>query len=414
MDQRPEVVQTDCCVVGGGPAGAMLGFLLARAGLDVVVLEKHGDFLRDFRGDTIHPSTLEVLDELDLADEFLALGPNLTPVLQGHTPLGTVGLDFRRLPTRFNYVAFIPQWDFLRFITEQAARFWGFHLRMNAEAYDLISDGGQVRGVRVREAAGELEVRAILTVAADGRSSVLRKRAGLPVVATSPPADVLWFRLPRQPRDPEVAQARAGAGGVLIMLNRGDYWQTGYTIPKGALQRLQAAGLPNLRAAIAERAPEYADRVEELRSWDQLRLLTVQADRLRRWYLPGLLCIGDAAHAMSPVGGVGINFAIQDAVEAANQLTEPLRAGRVDVADLAAVQRHRAWQVRLMQFMQARALEGALRLAAPTPSRRPAPASLLLAAFPKVPWLRDLPARVVGLGFRRVHVRPTRATLSRG
>jgi 2-polyprenyl-6-methoxyphenol hydroxylase-like FAD-dependent oxidoreductase len=392
----------------------MLGLLLARAGLDVVVLEKHGDFLRDFRGDTIHPSTLEVLDELGLADEFLALGPTLTPVLQGRTPLGTVGLDFRRLPTRFNYVAFIPQWDFLRFISEQAARFWGFHLRMNAEAYDLITEGGQVRGVRVREAVGELEVRATLTVAADGRSSVLRKRAGLPVVATSPPADVLWFRLPRRPGDPEVAQARVAGGGVLILLNRGEYWQAGYTIPKGAVQRLQAAGLPSLRAAIAERAPEYADRVEELNSWDQVRLLTVQADRLRRWYLPGLLCIGDAAHAMSPVGGVGINFAIQDAVEAANQLTEPLRAGRVGVSELAAVQRHRAWQVHLMQLIQARALDGALRLAAPARSRRPAPASLLLAAFPRVPWLRDLPARVVGLGFRRVHVRSPKATLGRG
>jgi 2-polyprenyl-6-methoxyphenol hydroxylase-like FAD-dependent oxidoreductase len=392
----------------------MLGFLLARAGLDVVVLEKHGDFLRDFRGDTIHPSTLEVLAELGLADDFLALRPNLTPLLQGRTPLGSVGLDFRRLPTRFKYVAFIPHWDFLRFITEKAGRFSGFHLRMNAEAYDLAREDGQVRGVRVHEAGGELLVRATLTVAADGRSSVLRERAGLPVVATSPPVDVLWFRLSRRPEDPEVALGRVGSGGVLVLLNRGDYWQTGYTIPKGGFQRLQDAGLSSLRSAVAERAPELADRVEELRSWEQVRLLTVQADRLRRWYLPGLLCIGDAAHAMSPVGGVGINFAIQDAVEAANLLIAPLRAGRVGVAELAAIQRRRAWQVRLMQFIQARAMAGALRLAASPPAHPPALAGLMLAALPRVPWLRDLPARVVGLGFRRVHVRPRKAILRSG
>ncbi|MDQ6921603.1 MAG: FAD-dependent oxidoreductase [Candidatus Dormibacteraeota bacterium] len=406
MVDRPALIQTGCSIVGGGPAGAMLGLLLARSGVDVTVLEKHGDFLRDFRGDTIHPSTLEILDQLGLAEDFLSLRPNLTPVLSGETPLGPVAIDFRRLRTRFRYIAFIPQWDFLEFITQRAAPLPGFHLRMNSEAVDLVVEDGQVRGVRVEEPGGALDVRAALTVAADGRSSLLRERAGLPLVNTSPPVDVLWFRLSRRPGDPEQALGRVGAGGVLVLLNRGGYWQTAYTIPKGSFQVLRAAGLQALRSAIAARAPELADRVQELTSWEQVRLLTVQANRLTRWYRPGLLCIGDAAHAMSPVAGVGINFAIQDAVEAANRLTGPLLAGRVGLSDLAAVQRRRAWQVRTMQFMQARALEGALRLANPSRPRGPAVARLVLRAFRHLPLLRDLPARVVGLGFRRVRVRP--------
>jgi 2-polyprenyl-6-methoxyphenol hydroxylase-like FAD-dependent oxidoreductase len=383
----------------------MLGYLLARSGVDVVVLEKHGDFLRDFRGDTIHPSTLDILDQLGLADDFLALGPNLTRVLRGQTPLGSVALDFRRLPTRFRYVAFIPQWDFLEFLTEKGAQLPDFHLRMNSEAFDLILEEGQVRGVRVCEPGGELEVRAPLTVAADGRGSVLRERAGLPLVVTSPPVDVLWFRLSRRPEDPEATLGQVGSGGVMVLLNRGSYWQTAYTIPKGSFQVLRASGLEALREAVATRAPELGDRVGELTSWDQVKLLTVQADRLTRWYRAGLLCIGDAAHAMSPVGGVGINFAIQDAVEAANRLAGPLLAGQVGTGELASVQRRRAWQVRAMQFMQAQALKGALRLAAPSGQTAPRLAPLVLAAVTRLPWVRDLPARLVGLGFRRVRVR---------
>jgi 2-polyprenyl-6-methoxyphenol hydroxylase-like FAD-dependent oxidoreductase len=317
-----------------------------------------------------------------------------------------MAFDFRRLRTRFPYVAFIPQWDFLEFITERAARLPGFHLHMNAEAFDLIVEDGAVRGVRVREPGGAREVRAPLTVAADGRSSVLRERAGLPLVATAPPVDVLWFRLSRRPDDPESALGRVGDGGVLVLLNRGAYWQTAYTIPKGTYEVLRAGGLEHLHSAIAGRAPELADRVHELTSWEQVKLLTVQSNRLERWYRDGLLFIGDAAHAMSPVGGVGINFAIQDAVEAANQLAGPLHAGRVTVRQLAAVQRRRAWQVRVMQFMQAQILKGALRLAAPSRTR-PAPlARLLLGVLGRVPGVRDLPPRLVGLGIRRVHVRP--------
>jgi 2-polyprenyl-6-methoxyphenol hydroxylase-like FAD-dependent oxidoreductase len=399
------VVRTGCCVVGGGPAGVMLGLLLARSGVDVVVLEKHGDFLRDFRGDTIHPSTLEILDQIGLADDFLALGPNLTRVVRGATPMGSVAIDFSRLPSRFRYIALIPQWDFLDFLVERAARLPAFHLRMNSEGFDLIEERGQVRGVRVREAGGDLEIRATVTVAADGRDSVIRDRAGLPLVATSPPVDVLWFRLTRKPDDPDVTLGHVGDGGVLVLLNRGDYWQTAYTIPKGSFQTLREEGLEALREALAGRAPELRDRVRELVSWDQVKLLTVQANRLERWYRPGLLCIGDAAHAMSPVGGVGINFAIQDAVEAANRLAGPLLAGEVAVRQLAAVQRSRAWQVRSMQFIQAQALKGALRLASPSGRRPPRLARLVLGALASVPVLRDLPARMVGLGLRRVRVR---------
>src|ERR1700738_3136600 len=352
MADRPSLIRTGCCIAGGRPAGAPRSLLLARSGVDVTVLEKHGDFLRDFRGDTIHPSTLEILDQLGLAEDFLAPGPDLTPVLRGQTPLGPVAIDFRRLRTRYPYIAFIPQWDFLEFITERAARLPGFHLRMNSEAVDLVVEDGQVRGVPLQESDGELEVRPLLTVAADGRSSVLRKRAGLPLVATSPPVDVLWFRLSRRPGDPGQTLGRVGDGGVLVLLNRGSYWQTAYTIPKGSFDALRATGLQALRAAVAEREPELADRVQELTSWEQVRLLTVQANRLTRWYRPGLLCIGDAAHAMSPVAGVGINFAIQDAVAAANLLTGPLQARSVGVTALTAVQKRREFPTRVTQAIQ--------------------------------------------------------------
>jgi 2-polyprenyl-6-methoxyphenol hydroxylase-like FAD-dependent oxidoreductase len=397
-------METDCCIVGGGPAGAMLGLLLARSGLDVVVLEKHGDFLRDFRGDTIHPSTLEILDELGLAEDFLVLQPNRAPVLEGRTPAGTVSIDFSRLPTRFPYMCFIQPWDFLEFIAEKSSAFPGFHLRMKAEAPDLLLEEADGRGVRAREPGGDQEVRGRLTVAADGRASLLREQAGLPLAVTSPPVDVLWFRLSRRPGDREQVLGQIGSGGVLVLLNRGDYWQTAFTIPKGSAEKMRAAGIEAFRAAIAERAPDLSDRVQELVDWEQVRLLTVQANRLKRWYRPGLLCIGDAAHAMSPVGGVGINFAIQDAVEAANQLAGPLLEGRVRVTDLAAVQRRRAWQVRIMQAIQARALVGALSLASETGGRRTALLRWLVGTLARIPWLRDLPPRILALGIKRVHV----------
>jgi 2-polyprenyl-6-methoxyphenol hydroxylase-like FAD-dependent oxidoreductase len=304
----------------------MLGLLLARNGVDIVVLEKHGDFLRDFRGDTIHPSTLEIMDELGLAEQLLCLKHTKAPRLRFRTPQGSVTIaDFRRLKTRFPYVAFMPQWDFLDFVTKEAARYPNFRLEMNAEVKELVEEDGAIRGVRYEAPDGTHEVRAPLTVAADGRHSRVRERSGLEVIETGPPIDVLWFRLPRREGDPEESSGYIGAGKVLVFINRGDYWQTAYVIPKGADRRVREAGLEAFRRSIGEAVPYVADRTGELRDWEQVKLLSVQVDHLRRWHRPGLLCIGDAAHAMSPVGGVGINLAVQDAVAAANALAGPLR-----------------------------------------------------------------------------------------
>ena len=400
-------VRTDCCIAGCGPAGAMLGLLLARRGLDVVVLEKHGDFLRDFRGDTIHPSTMEILDELGLVDEFLAMKPSRAPTLEVQTPGGIVRLaDFRRLRTRYPFIAIIPQWDFLDLLTRHARRHPGFHLMMNTEARDLIVEDGAVVGVRHRSRpdGGEGEIGATLTVAADGRSSVLRDRAGLPMVRTAPPIDVLWFRLPRTTGQPDRTGGYVGGGRILVAINRTDYWQCGFVIPKGSAARVREAGLERLRRAIHAMAPELGDAPETLRSWDQVNLLTVQADRLRRWSRPGLLCIGDAAHAMSPVGGVGINFAVQDAVEAANVLAEPLRRGHVTMRELRRIQRRRAWQVRIMQALQARAGSAALLVSGGPRGRLGGLLRAIGGRILRLPAFRRLPSRVVGLGIRRVHV----------
>jgi len=403
-----EVLRTQCCIAGGGPAGAMLGLLLARRGLDVVVLEKHADFLRDFRGDTIHPSTMEVLDQIGLAQAFLDLGPNRVTHLTGTTPAGTIPVaDFRDLPSRFPYIALIPQWDFLDFITREAARYPGFHLRMCAEATDLIQEDGAVRGVRFTGPDGDGEVLATLTVAADGRSSVLRREAGLPVRETSQPIDVLWFRLPRAASDSDDTAGYLGAGHIVALINRREYWQIAYVIPKGAAERLKAAGIEELRATLRALVPELSDRVDQLTGWDRVSVLSVQSNRLRRWHRPGLLCIGDAAHAMSPVGGVGINYAIQDAVVAANVLAEPLRTGRVTSRHLAAVQRNRAWQVRIMQWFQSLALNGALRASAGDATRAAAdrPAGGLGARLFGMRAGVRLRSRLIGLGLRRARVR---------
>ncbi len=415
-----EVLRTQCCIAGGGPAGAMLGLLLARQGLDVVVMEKHADFLRDFRGDTIHPSTMEVLDELGLASSFLALNPSRISVLSFRTPTRptTTLADFRHLRWPFPFVALIPQWDFLDFLTTQAARFPGFRLLMSTEATGLIEEGGAVRGVRYRSPSGDGEIRAALTVAADGRRSVLRQAADLPMVRTSPPIDVLWFRLPH-PAGFSGSAGAVGDGKVVALIDRRDYWQVAYTIPRGSADRLRAAGIGALRRSVAGAVPELSGAVQTLESWDQVSLLSVQADRLRRWHLPGLLCIGDAAHAMSPVAGVGINFAIQDAVEAANVLAGPLRRGTLTERDLARVQRRRAWQVWTMQLLQARML--AFALAASRSSRQGrshGPVALLAAA---AGWLVTTPqarrllnrvaVRVVGRGIRPAHVRQPAAVI---
>jgi 2-polyprenyl-6-methoxyphenol hydroxylase-like FAD-dependent oxidoreductase len=383
----------------------MLGFLLARAGVEVLVLEQHADFLRDFRGDTIHPSTLEVMHELGLLEAFLAL-PHQR-VQQLIVQIGDVDVpiaDFTHLPTRCRFLAFMPQWDFLNFLAEQARRFPAFALRMRAEVTGLLEEAGRVVGVRVALPDGPLEVRAALVLGADGRHSAVRAQAGLAVDDLGAPMDVLWFRLSRLPTDPGQAMGRFDGGRILVMLDRGTYWQVGYVIPKGAAEEVRRAGLDGLRAAVVAGAPFVRDRVPEIASWDDVKLLTVRVDRLRRWARPGLLCIGDAAHAMSPVGGVGINLAIQDAVAAANLLAAPLREGRLTAADLDRVQRRRQLPTRVTQGLQ---LLVQRRVIGPVLGRRGQRLRppLALRLFMRLPRLRRIPARLVGLGVRPEHVR---------
>ena len=319
-------IQTSCCIAGGGPAGMMLGFLLARAGIDVVILEKHRDFLRDFRGDTVHPSTLELFSELGLLDEFLKLPHATASLLSGQIGKELVHIaDFSHLPTRCKFIALVPQWDFLNFLKEHGSAYPGFHVEMRAEVVDLIEEGGRIVGVRAEAPEGTLEVRAPLTVGCDGRHSTVRRRAALNVIDLGAPLDVLWFRLPSKPDDKAMVMGRFLPGSILVQINRGDYWQCAFVIPKGDAGKVRQEGLEVFRQKIAKAAPPFADRVGTLTDWDQIKLLTVTVDRLERWYREGLLCIGDAAHAMSPVGGVGINLAVQDAVAAANILAEHLR-----------------------------------------------------------------------------------------
>ena len=321
-----EQLNTRCCIVGGGPAGMMLGYLLARAGIEVLVLEKHGDFLRDFRGDTIHPSTLDLLHELGLLGNFLQRPHDEVRQLTGWIGDSQLRIaDFTHLPTHCKFLAFMPQWDFLNFFAEEGKRYPSFRLQMNTEATDLLVEDGLVTGVRAKSAQGELAIRADLTIAADGRHSMLRQRAGLEIIDLGAPMDVLWMQISRAESDPPVTLGRVDAGRILVLLNRRTYWQCALIIPKGAYDELRARALPAFRAQLAQLAPFLRDRVEELADWEQMKLLTVMVDRLKRWWRPGLLCIGDSAHAMSPIGGVGINLAIQDAVAAANICWQPQR-----------------------------------------------------------------------------------------
>ena len=399
-----DVRHATCCIAGCGPAGAMLGLLLARKGVDVLVLEKHGDFLRDFRGDTIHPSTMEIMDELGLADRLLRLKHTKASQLRFRTPRGGATLaDFRRLKTRFPYLAFMPQWDFLDFVTEEAERYPNFHLAMNAEVRELVEEDSVVTGVRYEAPDGTHEVWAPLTVAADGRDSRVREQAGLEMIGTAPPIDVLWFRLSRREGDPEEPTGYIGGGRFLVLINRGDYWQLGYVLPKGADRQVRAAGLESFRRSIGEAVPEVADRTGEIEDWEQVKLLSVQVNRLKRWYRPGLLCIGDAAHAMSPVGGVGINLAIQDAVAAANALSGPLRGGRVEPRHLKAVQRRRDLPIRVIQGLQALAHRRVLAPAVSSGSIPSPPAPVKALLRPRV--VRDLPARIIAFGIWPVHVK---------
>jgi 2-polyprenyl-6-methoxyphenol hydroxylase-like FAD-dependent oxidoreductase len=397
------VQQTQCCIAGGGPAGMMLGFLLARMGVEVVVLEKHADFLRDFRGDTIHPATLELMHELGLLEALLR-----RPHDEARTLAGLVGpdavtiADFSHLPTRCRFIAFMPQWEFLDFLAAQARRYKAFRLRMQCEATGLIEEDGRVVGVRAEGKEGPAEIRAALVIAADGRHSVLRERAGLVVENKGAPMDVLWMRLSRRGTDPDQTLGRIDRGRMLVMIDRRDYWQCGFVIRRGGYGEIHARGLPALRSEIAGLAPFVADRVAELATWDDVKLLTVAVDRLRRWWRPGLLCIGDAAHAMSPIAGVGINLAIQDAVAAANRLGAPLRDGRLAATDLAAVQRRREFPTVMTQqlqiLIQNRVIGRVLANAGPTSLAFP---FTLLNRFPA---LRRIPARFIGMGFRPEHI----------
>ena len=383
----------------------MLGYLLARAGVEVLVLEKHADFLRDFRGDTIHPSTLEVMYELGLVEEFLKLPHQKVYELNAQVGQMQVTIaDFRYLPTRCRFIALMPQWDFLNFLAEHAARFSSFALKMETEVTGLLQESGSVVGVQADTPNGPIEVGADLVVGADGRNSVVREKAGLEVKDFGAPMDVLWFRLTRSPEDPVATMGRFDAGRIFIMINRGEYWQCGYVIAKGRFEEIRRQGFETFREEIKRLAPSAKERVGELRNWDDVKLLTVRVDRLLEWYRPGLLCIGDAAHAMSPVGGVGINLAIQDAVAAGNLLFEPLLEGHVTVSHLRQIQRRRQLPTRVTQWLQVAVQRRIIaRVLDETAPLKPPLAARLLARFPS---LRRIPARLVGLGIRPEHVNP--------
>jgi 2-polyprenyl-6-methoxyphenol hydroxylase-like FAD-dependent oxidoreductase len=401
---NPASPTTACIVVGGGPGGVVLTLLLARSGVDVTLLEGHTDFDRDFRGDTIHPSTLDVLDQLGLADRLHELPHAKMRAMKLVTPSGPVEVArFHELRTRFPYVMMMPQSRFLEFVAAEARKLPNCRIVMGATVHDLLRTEGVVTGVRVRGGDGDRELRAPLTVAADGRFSKVRQLAGFEPVRQSPPMDVVWLRLPRRPGDDhDEGSLITGGGRLLVLLGRTDEWQVGYVLPKGHYQRLKEAGLPAIRQALVQLVPWFGDRVETLTDWRQLTLLSVDASRLPRWHRPGLLVIGDAAHVMSPVGGVGINVAIGDAVEAANVLAEPLRRGVVDDRLLAEVQRRRELPVRAIQrlqaFLQRRIVSEAID--PNRPFRLPLPLRILLS----IPGLRRLPARMIGYGLRRVRV----------
>lgn len=401
-------IHARCCVVGGGPAGIMVGLLLARAGVEVVVLEKHGDFLRDFRGDTIHPSTLEVIHELGWLDELLARPHQEIRELSGQVGNDLLAIaDFSHLPTRCGFVALMPQWDFLNFLVEKARTYPTFRLEMEAEAQDLVEEGGRVVGVRAQGRRGVFEVRADLTVGADGRRSIVRARAGLPLVDLDAPMDVMWMRISRREDDPAPTFGHVEPGRILVMLNRKEYWQCAYVIAKGSAEAKRREDISTFRDEIVRLSPFLRDRIGELRSWDDVRLLTVSVDRLEKWSRAGLLCIGDAAHAMSPIGGVGINLAIQDAVATANLLGKSLLRGAPTERELDSVRARREFPTRATQGLQIAIQNRIIRRVLDTKKALRAPWALRLLG--KSPRLQRIPARVVGLGFRPEHVKAVRS-----
>ena len=403
MVEASKVLETNCVITGGGPAGMMLGLLLARAGVDVIVLEKHSDFLRDFRGDTIHPSTLELMHELGLLEEFLQRPHQKLHRLAGQIGNDSIPLaDFSHLPTKCKFIVFMPQWDFLDFLADHAKLYSTFRLMLDAEVTDLIEESGRITGVTAQTKEGPINIRASLTVGADGRRSIVRERAGLKVEVLGAPIDILWFRVSRKPEDPTQVFGRFAAGKIMVMLNRDDYWQCGFVIPKGTFEAFKQRGLEMFRQDLVPIAPFLRDRVEEIRDWNQVKLLTVAVDRLTKWYRDGLLCIGDAAHAMSPVGGVGINLAIQDAVATANLLAGKLSKKSVLPYDLHQVQERRLFPTRITQmmqvFVQKRVLAGALGTTITS-------APWFLKLFRWFPILQRIPGYMVGLGVRPEHVK---------
>ncbi len=389
-------------MVGGGPAGMMLGYLLARKGVQVTVIEKHKDFFRDFRGDTVHPSTLELFYELGLLDQFLKVPHQKVESAGGiFGDFQFTAADFRHVPARCKFIALMPQWDFLDFLADRAKRLPSFDLRMEHEATGLTNDAGRITGVEVKTPTGPLKIAANLVIGCDGRHSITRQAGQLPLRKIGVPIDVLWFRISRQANDPEQVLGNINYGRVLILINRGDYFQAGLIVQKNSFEQVKRAGLDEFRETIRKIAPYLGERAQEIKDWDEVKLLTVQINRLRKWYRPGLLCIGDSAHAMSPAGGVGINLAIQDAVATANLLGEPLREKRLDEEQLASVQRRREFPTRATQLLQMGAHKA---FATIFQNPGPAQAPWQLKAAMLVPGLQQVMGRMVGMGVRPEHI----------
>jgi 2-polyprenyl-6-methoxyphenol hydroxylase-like FAD-dependent oxidoreductase len=403
-NDHSKVISCRCVVVGGGPAGMMAGYLLARAGVDIVVVEKHADFLRDFRGDTVHPSTLQIMEELGLLNEFLKRPHSKIDIMEGLFGVTRIRIaDLRRLNVTCPYVAFMPQWDFLNFISEKARALPNFKLLMMTEAIELIKANGHITGVKTITPDGFLTIQSKLVLGCDGRHSIIRSAAKLKVKDTGAPIDVLWFRVTRNPKDSDNVFARLKQGRMLVTLNRGDYWQCAYVIPKGTIDKVKNRGLETFRQDVAAIDPALAPFVNDIKTWDYVKLLTVAIDHMPRWSLPGLLCIGDAAHAMSPVGGVGINLAIQDAVATSNLLGQKLVSGKITEKDLDRVRRRRLFAARFIQHLQ---VQVQIRILNPVVNEQlPLRVPLFLRMIGACPWLQGLTARVIGLGIMPEHIR---------